>query len=86
VTSGVDLVASALPWRTFRWHMGQRHYSGSFWSSTQRDHVIYESRLELAVLLSADFDRSVVGSWLSRSCFAPRSAVSPADTFRIICC
>jgi hypothetical protein len=57
----VDVLAAAAPWRTFRWHMGQRHYSGVFWSSTQRDHVIYESRLELAVLLSADFDPSVVG-------------------------
>ena len=38
---------------------GQRHYSGSFWSATERDLVIYESRLELARLLFADFDRSV---------------------------
>ncbi len=30
-------------------------------SGTQRDHVIYESRLELAVLLLADFDPSVRG-------------------------
>lgn len=39
--------------------MGQKHYSGSYWSSTQADHVIYESRLELARLLYADFDRDV---------------------------
>ncbi|GAA3264582.1 TnsA-like heteromeric transposase endonuclease subunit [Streptomyces labedae] len=39
--------------------MGQKHYSGSYWSSTQSDHVIYESRLELARLLYADFDRDV---------------------------
>jgi hypothetical protein len=32
-----------------------------FWSSTQRDHVIYESRLDLAVLLLADFDQAVCG-------------------------
>lgn len=57
----VDVLALAAPWRTFRWYLGQRHYSGAFWSSTQRDHVIYESRLELAVLLSADFDPAVVG-------------------------
>jgi hypothetical protein len=57
----LDVLACALPWRTFQWHKGQRHYSGAFWSSTQRDHVIYESRLELAVLLSADFDASVAG-------------------------
>lgn len=49
----------AAPWRTFRWYFGQRHYSGTYWSATQRDHVIYESRLELANLLLADFDVSV---------------------------
>ena len=49
----------AAPWRTFRWYFGQRHYSGTYWSATERDHVIYESRLELANLLLADFDPSV---------------------------
>jgi hypothetical protein len=49
----------AAPWRTFRWYFGQRHYSGTYWSATQRDHVIYESRLELANLLLADFDPAV---------------------------
>jgi hypothetical protein len=49
----------AAPWRTFRWYFGQRHYSGTYWSATQRDHVIYESRLELANLLLADFDPTV---------------------------
>jgi hypothetical protein len=46
----------AVPWRTFRSYYGQRHYSGSWWSSTMRDHVIYESRLELSRLVLADFD------------------------------
>jgi hypothetical protein len=49
----------AAPWRTFRWYFGQRHYSGTYWSATDRDHVIYESRLELGNLLLADFDRTV---------------------------
>jgi hypothetical protein len=49
----------AAPWRTFRWYFGQRHYSGSYWSATERDHVIYESRLELANLILADFDPTV---------------------------
>src|SRR5215472_15996885 len=31
----------------------------SYWSATMRDHVVYESRLELARLIFADFDRSV---------------------------
>lgn len=42
-----------------RWHKGQRHYSGTYWAATERGHVIYESRLELARLLFADFDTSV---------------------------
>ncbi|MFG2224729.1 TnsA-like heteromeric transposase endonuclease subunit [Streptomyces sp. NPDC048644] len=45
----------------FRWYSGQKHYSGTYWSATVRDHVIYESRLELARLLFADFDSSVRG-------------------------
>lgn len=53
------MLMSALPWRTFRWRQGQKHYSGTFWSATENDHVIYESRLELARLLFADFDASV---------------------------
>ena len=53
------LFQHVLPWRTFRWHYGQRHYSGSYWASTTSAHVIYESRLELARLLVADFDRTV---------------------------
>ncbi|MEZ5151197.1 MULTISPECIES: hypothetical protein [Rhodococcus] len=42
-----DVVASAL-WRTFRWYGGQQHYSGTYWTATESDHVIYESRLELS--------------------------------------
>jgi hypothetical protein len=48
-----------VPWRTFRWYFGQRHYSGTWWSATMCDHVIYESRLELSRLLLADFDPDV---------------------------
>lgn len=61
MTASVDLLGSAIPWRTFRWYRGQKHYSGVYWSATMRDHVIYESRLELARLLFADFDPSVHG-------------------------
>jgi hypothetical protein len=57
--AGADELASATPWRTFRWHRGQKHYSGTCWSSTLGSHVIYGSRLELARLLFADFDISV---------------------------
>jgi hypothetical protein len=38
---------------------GQKHDSGSFWSATDNWHVVFESRLGLARLLFADFDRSV---------------------------
>ena len=47
------------PWRTVRSYVGQKHYSGAYWTSTLGDHVIYESRLELANLISADFDGGV---------------------------
>jgi len=39
-----DVSASTLqdaaPWRTFRWHRGQKHYSGTYWSATQHAHVV----------------------------------------------
>jgi hypothetical protein len=57
--TSADLLKSAVPWRTFRWYKKQQHYSGTYWSATMRDHVIYESRLELTRLLFADFDSSV---------------------------
>jgi hypothetical protein len=50
---------SAIPWRTFRWYFGQCHYSGPTGSATERALVGYESRLELAGLILADFDRDV---------------------------
>jgi hypothetical protein len=53
-----DLCA-ALPWRTFRWHRGQQHFPGFWWSSTMGRHVTYESRLELCRLILADFDPAV---------------------------
>jgi hypothetical protein len=40
--------------------LGQKHYSGTYWSSTVSGPVIYESRLELARLLFADFDHRVL--------------------------
>ncbi len=58
--SAQDLQGAA-PWRTFRWYKGQKHYSGTYWSATCDGHVIYESRLELARLLLADFDPAVTG-------------------------
>lgn len=52
-------VFAAQPRRTFRWHRGQRHYPGRYWSATTASFVGYESRLELAVLLLEDFNPHV---------------------------
>ena len=52
-------LVDAAPWRTFVWYKGQKHYSGSYWSTTERRHVIYESLHELSCLLLADFDPGV---------------------------
>ena len=54
--ASAEYLGAAESWRIFHWDMGQKHYSGSYWSSVNRDLVIYESRLELARLLLADFD------------------------------
>jgi hypothetical protein len=56
-----SVVLSAVPWRSVRAHRGQRHLPGWYWSATTGGHVVYESRLELARLLLADFDPDVVG-------------------------
>jgi hypothetical protein len=53
--------AGSVPWRQFRSVRGQAHYSGSYASATTGGHVLYESRLELARLLLADFDARVCG-------------------------
>lgn len=55
-----SLVVTAAPWPTARSARGQAHYPGWYWSATSGCHVIYESRLELARLLLADFDPDVV--------------------------
>lgn len=57
--ASLELIGNAAPWRTFRWRHGQKHYSGTYWSATERAHVIYESRLELARLLFGNFGSAV---------------------------
>lgn len=52
-------VVAAVPWRAARSARGQSHYPGFYWSETTGSHVVYESRLELARLLVADFDPAV---------------------------
>ena len=51
----------SVPWRRVRSRHGQAHYSGSYASATMGGFVVYESRLELARLLLADFDQDVRG-------------------------
>ncbi|GAB3849295.1 TnsA-like heteromeric transposase endonuclease subunit [Micromonospora andamanensis] len=48
-----------VPVREFRWFKGRRFYSGWYWSATTGSLVAYESRLELARILLADFDSEV---------------------------
>jgi len=55
------VVLASVPWRSVRSHRGQRHLPGWYWSATTGGHLVYESRLELARLLLADFDPEVVG-------------------------
>ena len=49
----------SVPWREARTRRGQSHYSGLYASATTGGFVAYESRLELARVLLADFDRQV---------------------------
>ncbi len=49
------------PWREVRSVHGMTHHSGKYSSVTTGGHVVYESRLELARLLLADFDPAVQG-------------------------
>ena len=54
-------VVQGLPVREFRWFKGRLHYSGWYWSSSMLRLVVYESRLELARIMLADFDPGVAG-------------------------
>ncbi|GAA4722571.1 TnsA-like heteromeric transposase endonuclease subunit [Phytohabitans rumicis] len=55
-----EVLLSGVPVREFRWFKGRRFYSGWYWSATTGGLVAYESRLELARVLLADFDPAVV--------------------------
>ena len=45
-----EQVVAAVPWRSTRSARGQAHYPGYYWSATSGGHVVYESRLELAII------------------------------------
>lgn len=57
----VGEVLGGVPVREFRWFKGRRFYSGWYWCSTGERLVAYESRLELARIMLADFSPDVVG-------------------------
>ena len=57
----VDEVLRGEPVREFRWYKGRQFYSGWYWSATGERLVVYESRLELARIMLADFAPDVVG-------------------------
>lgn len=56
-------LSRALPVRRPPSYRAQKHYPGLFWSATTGDHVVYESRLELARLWFADFSPDV--TWIA---------------------
>jgi hypothetical protein len=75
-----EVLTAGRPWRVFRWHRGQAHYSGWHRSATMGRHVVYESRLELARLLLADFDGHVPDFLLAdRGGLVTVVSVKPAD-------
>jgi TnsA-like endonuclease N terminal len=55
----VNEVTAGRPVREFRSYRGRRHYSGWYWSATVGNLLAYESRLELARVMLADFDPDV---------------------------
>jgi hypothetical protein len=57
----VDDVIAGRPVREFRSYKGRLHYSGWYWSSSMSRLLAYESRLELARIMLADFDPVVTG-------------------------
>jgi hypothetical protein len=78
-------VVAAEPWRKTRSARGQAHYPGYFWSATMGGHVIYGSRLELARLLLADFDRDVTAIAAQPFLLQARVTGTPVGTCRISC-
>jgi len=58
-----DLLRRSTPVRTFRWHKGQAHFPGMYWSAKVRSFIGYESRLEMTRLMLADFDPHVSEIW-----------------------
>jgi hypothetical protein len=57
----VDEIVDGVPVREFRWFKGRQFYSGWYWSATGERLLAYESRLELARIMLADFAPDVVG-------------------------
>ena len=78
-------VVAGLPVREFRWYKGRQHYSGWYWSATMNGHVVYESRLELARIMLADFDPAVAGLAAQPFQLPARMAAGTGGMSRICC-
>jgi hypothetical protein len=63
-----SLIVTAAPWWTARSARGQAHYPGHYWSATTGGHVIYESRLELA--LNRTLQRVIIRKICGKSGYA----------------
>ncbi|MEV2256894.1 TnsA-like heteromeric transposase endonuclease subunit [Streptomyces sp. NPDC050147] len=62
------------------------HHSGTYASATTGGHVVYESRLEPARLLLADFDPEVRGFSLSRAALRLGAMTGCSTMSRTFCC
>jgi len=57
--AAISQLLNAKPIRAFPTHARLRHYPGTWWSSTNRDFVGYESLLERDYVMQADFAPNV---------------------------
>jgi predicted phosphoserine aminotransferase len=62
VDADPNVLASARPWREFRWRAGQKHYSGTYWSATARPEL--RSQVVGTIDFSDDVDASAVAKIL----------------------
>lgn len=62
VNDAIDIAFEhCAPVRTFLSWPGKRNYSGSYWSSTTKQHVGFESLYECTALTTLDRDPSIIG-------------------------
>jgi hypothetical protein len=74
---------SAAPWRTFRWHFGQRHYAGTYWSATQGDRLYLVYNYPRAAWQTAQF-LPLVGRYIREKTATLRAAALPDVPVRVL--